>query len=96
MTARDRRSLPKGSAIQFQIHLRGRALSLLTHEQLSELVIRKLDGEYVPKGIDVRIQAWRAGIELAWELDNSRAATLRHTIRRLLQDRRITLQVRED
>lgn len=89
-----RRRARSSDAINYQIHMGGKGLSELSHEALTELVLRTLDGQRPPEGIDIRIQAWRAGQELAWWQDNPRAAVLRNTIRRLLQNGRLTLPFR--
>jgi hypothetical protein len=85
----------RSDAISFQVSLKGRGLSALTKKGLTTLVERYLDEESLPDGVEVRIQCWRQGRELAMiGEDNHRAETLRETFRRLLRDGRIELALR--
>jgi hypothetical protein len=82
-------------AISYQVSVSGRGLQRMTHNAMRQMVEHALDGGTLPKGLDVRIQCWRAGRELDMGADNARATVLRETFRRLLHAGRIALAVRD-
>lgn len=82
------------NAISYQCSVRGKGIAQLTKDAMRELVERTLDGTPPPDGVEVRIQCWRAGLELDMSLGNSRATVLRETFRRLLLSGRISLAIR--
>lgn len=83
------------NAISYQVSIRGKGIRRMRHAALTELVNRRIDGQPIPDGIEVRIQVWRAGHELDWEDGNHRAEQLRANLRRFLQRGEIELSVRE-
>lgn len=88
------RTRKPSNAISYQVSIRGRGLSQMTHNAMAELVERALDGTPPPDGVEVAIQCWRAGMEIDMDASNPRAGVLRETFRRLLQTGGISLEVR--
>ena len=80
-------------ALDYQVSLRGRGLSAMSHEAMAEMIDRYLmEGEPPPEGIKITIMVWRDGRSLDWQAANPAAKNLRGILRRLLQDGKVEIR----